>query len=445
MLKALNKIDVSFRNQKSTMLSEWAITDQVIIAWPELSGFDSLVSIYYQLIEDMYDVPFLILVKRNSQIENLCQNNLFKNNLGIQFLVYEELDTIKLAYDFPLLVSTIDGGMICYRNNKLPIERRKINLFSKVQSKLNQTYVYSEFPYDFIFDAGYLVQNGNGFGIVSNRLISVNEHLSIETINSILLEYFGLNHILYIPVVSEMETGYINTQIRFADESNLLIVDYNQNIYKEEHKFLSILNNLIYNFIKVNYLEIQIIRIQNYIFLDKNNKPEIANYLNYIRINDCIYYPTFGNAYHDEASLEIFQNMKLFLPSLDVKPIRTESWELLNAQKINFRTLFWNSFKSFLPEAITFREKTGLNPDTQLINYFLKNNLDFKLPEHIYFLIEDTIQKFWEKEEKIIDTNHFCNKLEQVFKQHKINIRRKSFIRISDVTILALRKFRFLN
>ncbi len=445
MYKILSKSDVTTRYQRNMLLTDWSTTDRVLIAWPELNGYDNLALFFNNIVELLHDIPLLILVKRNSQIDLLKINPYINQHSNLNFLPCEELNSISIGKDFPILVRNLEGNITSYKNQQLPEDRKKIKLFNRLLGSLGSNYPQSDFPLELNFDPGYLVHNGNGFGIISNRLISVNENLSIETINNILFEIFGLVTILYIPVSKEMNLGYINTMVRFVDENNLLIVDYNQNIYKEEHKFFAELANQILTFIKSNHLDIFLTRIQNYVYLNKDNKRETASYLEFLRVNDTIFLPQYGTPYHDEVAFDTLMSFKAVIPALEVRPLSIQGWSDLAVENIRFSQLFWLNFQTSNNDTNSYHEKTGVNPDTQLINYYLKNNLDFTLPQHIYFLIEDTIQRFWEKDEKTMDTTHFFRELENVFRINKINIRRKSFTKITDVITLALQKYRFMS
>lgn len=445
MYKILSKTDVTTRYQRNMLLTDWSTTDRVLIAWPELNGHDNLTLFFNNIVEFLHDIPLLILVKRNSQIDLLKINPYINQHSNLHFLPCEELNSISIGKDFPVLVRNLEGNFTSYKNQQLPEDRKKIKLFNRLLGSLGSNYPQSDFPLELNFDPGYLVHNGNGFGIISNRLISVNENLSIETINNILFETFGLVTILYIPLSKEMNLGYINTMVRFVDENNLLIVDYNQNIYKEEHKFFAKLANQILTFIKTNHLDIFLTRIQNYVYLDKDNKRETASYLEFLRVNDTVFLPQYGTPYHDEVAFDTLMSFKAVIPALEVRPLGIQGWSDLALENIRFSQLFWLNFQTSNNDTNSYHEKTGVNPDTQLINYFLKNNLDFTLPQHIYFLIEDTIQRFWEKDEKTMDTTQFFKELENVFRINKINIRRKSFTKITDVITLALQKYRFMS
>ncbi|MCX6162886.1 MAG: agmatine deiminase family protein [Ignavibacteriae bacterium] len=185
-----------------------------------------------------------------------------------------------------------------------------------------------------IVDGGNFTHNGEGIGIVTNRVISDNEYYSIKEIEDIFSKYLGIDKLIFIPVEPGEETGHTDGSVRFIDNKTLLVGDYPaeyslQTLSSGENKvsFLDLkkskefMDKVSLQLQKELGDEYKIVRIKNSIPLFPERKggiaPAFGNYINYIRLGNKIFLPQ----YNIPEDLEAVNVLKKDFKDLEIIPV----------------------------------------------------------------------------------------------------------------------------
>jgi agmatine deiminase len=162
-----------------------------------------------------------------------------------------------------------------------------------------------------ILDGGNFTHNGEGVGIVTNRVISDNEYYSIKEIEDIFRRYLGINKLIFIPVEPGDETGHTDGSVRFIDNKILLVADYPDNFSSDKHAFgrnpiffaepqnsKEFTDKVALQLQKEFGDEYKIVRIKNSIPLNPERKggiaPAFGNYINFLRLGNKIFLPQYN-------------------------------------------------------------------------------------------------------------------------------------------------------
>lgn len=170
------------------------------------------------------------------------------------------------------------------------------------------------FSSNLILDGGNFIHNGKGTAIVTNRVITDNENISIDSIKENFKSQLNITDLIFVPVEPEDETGHIDGMVRFIDEQTVLVASYPDN-YLIGKRFLDNLADTLSKKFKV-------VRIEN--SSPKNDNPKFAsatgNYINFLRIGKTIFLPQYNEPKQDSKAQQIFNNN---FPDLTVVPIQT--------------------------------------------------------------------------------------------------------------------------
>lgn len=142
---------------------------------------------------------------------------------------------------------------------------------------------------DFILDGGNFTYNGKGIGFITNRVISDNETFSIEEIEAIFNNNFGINKLIILPVEPEDETGHIDGMVQFINPYTVAIGSYPSNTDADE--FLNKVAKLVEEEGIVN-----VIRISNGKIIEEKNEgiaSAVGNHINFLVLGNKIILPTY--------------------------------------------------------------------------------------------------------------------------------------------------------
>ena len=191
-----------------------------------------------------------------------------------------------------------------------------------------------------ILDGGNFTHNGEGIGIVTNRVISDNEHYSIKEIKNIFYNYLGIEKLIFIPVEPGDITGHTDGSVRFINENSLLVGTYPE-IYEESNKLIpqdeyKESNEHMDRIAKTLKSELgkdfRIIRITNSIPCNSFGKndfpPAFGNYINFVRLGNSIFLPQY-NILEDYKAIEVFENnfKDLSIVPVNISGIKELSYE----------------------------------------------------------------------------------------------------------------------
>ena len=170
--------------------------------------------------------------------------------------------------------------------------------------------------HNIILDGGNFTHNGNGVGVVSNRIISDNESVLITDYRRVFRARMGISRLITVPVDPGDVTGHVDGMVRFIDPVTMVLGTYGD-AYKEGTKFLNQLSKQFEN--KYN-----VIRIINAV-ADEPKAGEMAsafgNYINFFRVGNTIFLPQYDLP-EDEKALKMFETQFKVVPiKMDVKKL----------------------------------------------------------------------------------------------------------------------------
>jgi agmatine deiminase len=180
-----------------------------------------------------------------------------------------------------------------------------------------------------ILDGGNFTHNGEGIGIVSNRVISNNENYSITEIKNIFLQYLGIDKLIFIPVEPGDVTGHTDGMVRFVDNKTLLVGDYPDEYedgkdiisFEEYEESKNHTSKLIAMLKSEHKKDFKVIRMTNTIPrnpMKKNDFPSaFGNYVNFIRLGKTILLPQ----YNIQEDVDAVRVLKKNCKDLNIIPV----------------------------------------------------------------------------------------------------------------------------
>ncbi|MCX6158013.1 MAG: agmatine deiminase family protein [Ignavibacteriae bacterium] len=176
-------------------------------------------------------------------------------------------------------------------------------------------------------DGGNFAFNGKDTIILTNRIISNNETLSIDEIRNIYKRTLGIKNVIFVPVEPGDITGHTDGTLRFIDYKTIIIGKYPKK-YKEENMFAEELTKELGTQLGNNC---KIIRIENEILDDGNGKSDIlsasGNYINFLKINNKIFLPIYGTQSDEKA----YYSLKTSVSRYDILKVKAK--ELIKISK----------------------------------------------------------------------------------------------------------------
>ncbi len=185
-----------------------------------------------------------------------------------------------------------------------------------------------------ILDGGNFTHNGEGIGIVTNRVISDNEGYSIKEIEDIFSKYLGIDKLIFIPVEPGDATGHTDGSVRFIDNKTLLVGDYpaeyspdvnsgaGDSVSFAEFEQIKCFNDKLSAMLLFELgTEYKIVRLTNAIPRNSERKddipPAFGNYINYVRLGNQILLPQYNIPEDDNAEKTLKENFS----NLEIIPV----------------------------------------------------------------------------------------------------------------------------
>lgn len=328
-----------------TLLPDWSLNKGLVLVYPERlpDNRKELVSFYDSLIPCIIkstNLEELVIICRPEAQEKL--KNKFSKIGKAKLIIYPTKNIQDIwVRDFAPIACKENVAIKAKYSPAYFDENEKV--FCKLDDSVGlglTKYINKEFlnltfssNEPIVIDGGNFIHNGNGIGVVSNRIISDNESHSIGDIQSSFISQLNLKELLFLPVEPGDETGHVDGMVRFVDENTVVVAKYPDeyefnevNISEKEYlKSQEVLNSIAHIF-KGHGFEVH--RITNDI--PKNSKNIIGsafgNYLNFLRIGNTIFIPQYGTKY--DLSIDLFK--KLF-PKIKFIPV---SFEISNLAKL---------------------------------------------------------------------------------------------------------------
>lgn len=219
------------------LIPEWIMPDHIALVWPEHlpSEVGSKLKSYYKALIELlveHEIPVLLFYREGADYDHLMK--LF----GAKQVALRQVPDISDIW-------IRDFGPLFLLENNIPKPFRTLYKPSYAYSKKEKEWCINnhnvgytltkEKPedvelnkYQLILDGGNLIHNGNGTAIVTNRIISDNEHLFEHEIREILKEILGIGKLFIIPSEPGDDTGHVDGLVRFLDPKTLLVGQYSE-------------------------------------------------------------------------------------------------------------------------------------------------------------------------------------------------------------------------
>lgn len=389
------------------LISEFYQPLEIAIIWPEHlpAGVGKLIKYYKEFIQLLIkeDINVLVVYSNTNDLQTL--KNMFGQD-NIEFLHREEVSDIWIR-DFGPFFSEEDGRIKSLKTLYKPSyysSKSEINWFSS-NDRVGRSMTDTEPErvtfdgYELILDGGNLIHNGLGTGIVTNRIISDNEHLFEHEIRSILNEKLGIEELYIIPSEPGDDTGHIDGLVRFLDPNTLAILKYPDS-YISNPKYID--KQDFTESVKVTQKIAEYLAKQNFNIVripcsipkkgvhkmpskkedDNTFENAAGNYMNFLRAGNKIFVPQYNNPIEDEKAYmtlcdyfeKLHSEIKVIKVPSDATPL-AEYGGILNCitlQLFDEKSLKVNLFDQFKP--VAFEEKGENNVS---VTYFaLKNSLE---------------------------------------------------------------------
>lgn len=338
---------------KYKAIPEWEKPKSIIFVYPEQLpqqkyniGRFQLVELYDDLIRTMPDNIQINLIIKSRTIEEKFDYSYPK----MKMIYLPGVQDIWIRDWAPILARDESGNTTGIKFTYSPAYLTKTETKDDNTGKLLMQYLKMPFvEVPLVLDGGNFSHNGNGIGIVTNRVISDNENLSIKEIKDIFKKYLGIERIIFIPVESGDETGHTDGSVRFINEKTLIVGSYPEtyknsenliplNEFKESKEHMDRLAELLQSKLGNN---IKIIRVTNSIPRNPKQKDGFSsafgNYINYLRVGEEIYLPQYGIP-EDLDALILFQNI---FKGLEIIPVDSKEIKQLSHEGGVLNCISW--------------------------------------------------------------------------------------------------------
>lgn len=274
--------------------------NKVFLVWPEqLNSRKKLAKFYYDYISCLAPGTNLNIILKDISIEDKIFEQIASRNqsINIAFHHIPEVMDIWIRDWAPLPVQT-DKGMILLKAKYRPAYiEEKDSLYSEGDDKAGRKLAgILEMPIvdlPLIWDLGNFTCNGDGIGIITERILKDNPQYNEEEIKELFLKHIGITQLLILPEEPGDATGHIDGMLMFTGSDHLVLAQYPED-HIEENIFL----NDIEQKIKENINgELKITRILNGPISDKHLEgigSASGNHINYFSMGDDFYFPCYG-------------------------------------------------------------------------------------------------------------------------------------------------------
>lgn len=301
------------------------------LAKKRMSGKSELFLVYPQGIYDNYYLPFYDDFIRNFLIKYLVNTNInlvigcgFSASVPYEKFGRSNCNVIRLLINHGMLNIWIkDWAPITtgcdesqayvktiYHPGYLSCKERKNDVWADYTGRqLAKGYCRNAKYSGLIMDGGSFVHNGKDTGIISNRVISDNETLSIDEIREIFRNEFNIKNLVILPVEPGDVTGHVDGLVRFVGENTLIVADYPSG-YMEGKEFC----DKIKLYIRKLLPDVNIISLINEIPKDLGKKATIpsatGNHVNFLAVENKIFMPDYGLESDDKAYEALLANLR---------------------------------------------------------------------------------------------------------------------------------------
>lgn len=301
------------------LIPDWEEPKAIALVWPEHLGAGR-----GKKLKGFYK-DFILLLSKNVPINVLFSTAnkkfdppAFLNNIkNVNILPFDEIGDIWLRDygPFPVKYANSIGAVSAKYHPKYhstDAAKRDGAIDNEVGANLSKKLYNRESKFlkvgsqDIILDGGNLIHNGEGTAIITNRIISDNEHFFIDEIKEALKQQVGITDLHLIPTEPGDDTGHADGLVRFINSKTLIVTKYLYKwerdkgyIKKSEFNESKALVNSLASYFKSKGFKVG--RMPCGVPLDsKKFESAVGNYTNFLRVGDLFFLPMYGNKEQDE-------------------------------------------------------------------------------------------------------------------------------------------------
>jgi agmatine deiminase len=305
-------------------IPEWAKASSIVLVYPRgIDGRNKLENFYKKFINSLPEDLKITLIVKSTEVEELVKK-LFHHR-KVETIIFQEVSDIWIKDWAPVLV--LHKGNICtvkfkydpsyFKESDKKYAQADNQVGIELSDKLN---VPPLLEIGYTWDLGNLTHNGGGLAIISNRLIADNENRPIKYMCDILHVTLGFSDIIFVPVEPGDKTGHVDGMVRFINERTLVVAQYPSGYT------YSVFMDLLQERLQVDLgPDFKIIRL-------KNAEPEerikegidsaVGNHMNFLRIDNQIYFPYYSDEISEEAYNEFAQALQIIDSKIQIIPVK---------------------------------------------------------------------------------------------------------------------------
>lgn len=307
-----------------SMPAEWERHDGTWIAWPhDPLTFPNRV----KKIEDVYVKMILALTKNESvnlfvtdlKMRDRVSKILEQKHVNLQkvnFYIWKYADVWFRDYG-PIFVLNREKKQIAFVHwifNAWGGKYTDLVKDSQIPSVISSQLQLNNFRPGIVMEGGSVDVNGKGTLLTTEQCLLAknrNPHLSKDEIEKYLMDYFGVNNIIWLKggVVGDDTDGHIDNLARFVNPRTVLCA-FEENEKDENHQILKTNYEILLQSKDQDRKNLKVIKmpmpplIRSNIRGEKTRLP--ASYLNFYVANKVVLVPTFKHK-NDKIALEIIQ------------------------------------------------------------------------------------------------------------------------------------------
>ncbi len=300
------------------LLPDWELKNGISLVWP--GGIDkyyqgiNILPVYKDIVSKIPAIKELMIFSRHP----VPDNEIGKINSNFRIIHNPDIHDIWIRDFAPMNAVDKTGRDVLVKFIYNPSYLHKDESLSSDNIGRSIAGILSKpmFNIPIVLDGGNMTHNGNGWAIMTSRVLHDNPGYSKNEIMSLFKEKLGINNLIIIEEDPEDPTGHIDGNVRFISPTTIAVNSFHI-IMKKENFYLS---RIVKTIKEQSNDKFNIIKIPGAILIDEviDHIPSIfGNHINFLRTGECLFMPVYGIP-SDIKALELFNK---YLPDVKIIPV----------------------------------------------------------------------------------------------------------------------------
>ena len=309
------------------LVGEWELRGPLTLVWPgTIFTHRSRVPLFTELIQEFPPDTEVALVSPRPPSEEAVQ----EMGRAVRFLAIPDVRDIALREWAGHAAVSADGRLFSAQFIHRPSHlsgraARQAARHDETGYSLGELLYGKTQKLPLVLNGAGLVHNGNGMAFISNRVVSENEHKSLQEIRDILQEKAGIDHLIFLPVAPGDEAGRVDGLVRFVAEQTVVVGQFPPED-EEGRAFTDRIEAQVRQELGAEFDVIPLPRAGG-----REPGDLFGNYLHFLQVDDRILLPGYGLR-EDHAALRV---LKKHLPDRTVSLFESEELEDLAGDDIS--------------------------------------------------------------------------------------------------------------